>query len=213
MKNIAAIRKEYNKKALDKTHVKPNPVEQFMLWFNEAIEANVLEVNAMNLATVNTDGRPSSRMVLLKGIENEKFVFYTNYQSNKGKDLESNPVVALNFFWAELERQVRIEGIASRVSVGRAEEYFHSRPRESQIGAWTSPQSSIIESREILEERYKKMEERFKGQNKIPMPKQWGGFEVSPFMMEFWQGRPSRLHDRICYTLIDKQWKINVLAP
>jgi pyridoxamine 5'-phosphate oxidase len=213
MKDIASIRKEYSNRVFDQHMVDKDPVKQFITWFNEAVEANVPEPNAMNLASITADGRPTSRMVLLKGVEQNKLVFYTNLQSRKGLEIDNNPAVALNFFWAELERQVRIEGIAQRVSAERAEAYFHSRPRESQIGAWTSPQSSLIESRAILEERFMLMSEKFKDTPKIPMPKQWGGFEVSAVMVEFWQGRESRLHDRINYTLVDDQWQIHRLAP
>ncbi len=213
MKDISALRKEYSDKVLDRHLVDKDPVKQFVIWLNEAVEANVPEPNAMSLASCTTDGKPSARMVLLKGVENDKFVFYTNVQSKKGNELALNPVVALNFFWAEVERQVRIEGIASRVSQERAEAYFHSRPRESQIGAWTSPQSSVIDSRAILEERFVQLTEKFKDVDKIPMPKQWGGYEISPLMIEFWQGRANRLHDRICFTLVDEKWLSHRLAP
>ena len=211
--DIAAIRKEYSKESLDITNVDRDPVKQFDKWFKEAVNAEIPEVNAMHLATVNTQGRPSSRIVLLKGIENGKFVFYTNYQSRKGKELDQNPVCCLTFFWPELERQVRIEGIAKRVDELRSNIYFQRRPRGSQIGAWSSPQSTIIESREILEQRVAQIEDRFKNQDALPRPHQWGGFEIEPFEIEFWQGRPNRLHDRILYTKIDNQWKINRLSP
>ena len=167
----------------------------------------------MNLATVNENGRPASRIVLLKGIENHKFVFYTNYQSRKGKELDQNPACSLTFFWPELERQVRIEGSASRVDEKRSEKYFQSRPRGSQVGAWASPQSTLISDRFLLEERSKQLEDKFKGQDVLPKPNQWGGYEIDPLMIEFWQGRPSRLHDRILYTKADGEWKINRLAP
>jgi pyridoxamine 5'-phosphate oxidase len=172
-----------------------------------------MEANAMNLATISRDGRPTSRVVLLKGIENGKFVFYTNYQSAKGKELEINPACALTFFWPELERQVRIEGVASRVSEQQSLAYFQSRPRGSQIGAWSSPQSSIIDSRSILEERVAQLEKKFEGVDVLPKPNQWGGYEVDALMIEFWQGRPSRLHDRIQFNKVDGAWKIYRLAP
>jgi pyridoxamine 5'-phosphate oxidase len=213
MKDIASIRKEYSNRVFDQHMVDKDPVSQFIKWFNEAVEANVPEPNAMSLASITADGRPSSRMVLLKGVEHNKFVFYTNVQSRKGLEIQTNPAVALNFFWAELERQVRIEGLAERVSPERVEAYFHSRPRESQIGAWTSPQSSIIESRAILEERFMLLNEKYKNEAKIPMPKQWGGYQINPVMIEFWQGRESRLHDRINYTMVDEKWQIHRLAP
>lgn len=213
MKDISSLRKEYSHKLLDKDLVDKDPVKQFIHWFNEAVEAGVPEPNAMSLASITADGRPSSRMVLLKGVEEDHFVFYTNLQSQKGIEIDHQPAVALNFFWAELERQVRIEGIAKRVNADKANAYFLSRPRDSQLGAWTSPQSTFIDSREILETRFKQMQERFKDVAQIPMPKQWGGFEISPLMIEFWQGRASRLHDRIRYTLIEGSWQIHRLAP
>lgn len=213
MNDIASIRKEYSKAALDAKSVLQDPIRQFTKWFDEALSANVLEPNAMNLATVNENGRPASRIVLLKGVENNKFVFYTNYQSRKGRELDNNPACSLTFFWPELERQVRIEGVASRIDEKRSEAYFQSRPRGSQVGAWASPQSTLISDRLLLEERAKKMEEKFKGLDVLPKPNQWGGYEIDPLMIEFWQGRPSRLHDRILYTKDDGVWKINRLAP
>lgn len=213
MNDIASLRKEYSKAALDTRAVSQDPINQFTKWFDEAINAKVPEPNAMNLATVNENGRPASRIVLLKGIEDNKFVFYTNHQSRKGKELDANPACALTFFWPELERQVRIEGVASRTDEKRAEKYFQSRPRGSQLGAWASPQSTLISDRSLLEERVKKLEEKFKGQDILPKPNQWGGYVIDPLMIEFWQGRPSRLHDRILYTKDDGMWKINRLAP
>jgi pyridoxamine 5'-phosphate oxidase len=213
MDSLAELRKEYSKLTLDLTNIKKNPITQFSIWFEEAFDAKVTEPNAMHLSTVSADGRPSGRIVLLKGIENEKFVFYTNYQSNKGKDLESNSACSLTFFWPELERQVRISGIAARTDQESSEKYFRSRPRASQIGAWASPQDSIIANREILEKRVKEIEKRFEGIDKLPKPNQWGGFTVDPLEIEFWQGRPSRLHDRILFTKIENRWEIHRLAP
>ena len=213
MKELSKIRTEYSKSTLDIGLVDADPIVQFSKWFNEALESEVLEPNAMTLSTISQRGCPSSRVVLLKGLENKQFVFYTNYQSQKGKELEMNPACALNFFWPELERQVRIEGIAGRVSAAAADLYFQSRPKASQVGAWASPQSTLIKDRLILEERYKKIEEQYKNHEVLPRPKQWGGYGVSPVEIEFWQGRPSRLHDRIVYTLIDNAWQINRLAP
>ena len=213
MHNLAEIRKEYSKATLDISNVKSDPIHQFTKWFDEAIEAKVLEPNAMSLATVSSDNRPSCRIVLLKGIEENKFLFYTNYQSHKGKELENNPVCALTFFWPELERQVRIEGIAGRVSENKSIEYFSSRPLGSQISAWASPQSSIIESRLILEDRAKQIEKRFEGNTVLPKPHQWGGYAVDPMLVEFWQGRESRLHDRLEYLRVDGSWKVHRLAP
>lgn len=213
MQAIADLRKEYTRASLDVSSVDAHPVQQFEKWFTEALQAQVPEPNAMTLATVNANGRPCARIVLLKGVEAMKFVFYTNYQSSKGQELEHQPACALTFFWPELERQVRIEGIATRVSTERSTAYFQSRPRGSQIGAWSSPQSAIIKNREILEERMKQVEEKFIGAEVLPKPQQWGGYEIDPVMMEFWQGRPSRLHDRIQYILIDNVWKVHRLAP
>ncbi len=189
------------------------PITQFESWFNEALASEIPEPNAMNLATVSQSGRPSSRIVLLKGIENNRFVFYSNYQSHKGKELEENPWCALTFFWPELERQVRIEGIVERTSEEKSTAYFQSRPVASQIGAWASPQSVVIADRSLLEKRMKDLEKKFEGHTSLPKPKQWGGFMVEPVMIEFWQGRRSRLHDRIVYTKQDSNWKISRLAP
>ena len=213
MQKLADIRREYTMASLDASTVNPDPITQFENWFQEALKSEVLEPTAMNLATINSLGHPTSRVVLLKDIENRKFVFYTNYQSQKGQELEKNPACALTFFWPELERQVRIEGLASRVTETKSDEYFRSRPRGSQIGAWSSPQSSMIKDRSILEERVAQMKKRFEGTEILPRPKQWGGYEVDPFLLEFWQGRPSRLHDRIQYITVEGQWKIHRLAP
>jgi pyridoxamine 5'-phosphate oxidase len=213
MQNIADLRKEYLRATLDTKNVLPDPVKQFEKWLDETIQAGIAEPNAMHLATVNDQGKPSGRIVLLKGIEANKFLFYTNYQSKKGKELEANVACALTFFWPDIERQVRIEGIAERVSAKVSEKYFQSRPRSSQVGAWTSPQSSIIKDRFILEERMAQIEKKFEGQEVLPVPHQWGGYQIDPLLMEFWQGRASRLHDRIQYTKIDSAWNIHRLAP
>ena len=212
-KAIADIRKDYSKSSLTIDSIDKNPISQFSKWFDEALTAQVNEPNAMALATVGEDGRPSLRIVLLKGIENGKFIFFTNYQSAKGKELENNPACAMTFHWAELERQVRIEGIASRLDAASSETYFQSRPRESQIGAWASPQSTIISSREILDERVKEIQKKFEDLEKLPKPNQWGGFAVEPNEIEFWQGRPNRLHDRIVFYKVDGDWEAHRLAP
>ena len=212
-KKISEIRNEYAKATLDVSTVSHDPVIQFETWFNEALAAQVIEPNAMTLSTVNNDGRPSARIVLLKGIENKKLQFYTNYQSKKGIELENNPACALTFFWPDLERQVRIEGIAERVDAKTSEAYFHSRPRNSQVGAWASPQSTMIKDRSLLENRAIQIEKKFEGLDVLPKPYQWGGYQVDPLMIEFWQGRPSRLHDRIQYTKVNNAWKIHRLAP
>jgi len=213
MTKLSDLRTDYSKASLDISNVLSDPILQFDKWFAEALQAEVLEPNAMSLATSSDDNRPSCRIVLLKGIEEKKFIFYTNFQSQKGKELENNPVCALTFFWPELERQVRIEGTVSRVEEKMAESYFQSRPRGSQIGAWSSPQSAAIDSRSILEERAREIEKRFEGQRVLPKPNQWGGFQVDPLMMEFWQGRENRLHDRISFTKVDGDWHIQRLAP
>ncbi|MDZ4714131.1 MAG: pyridoxamine 5'-phosphate oxidase [Cytophagales bacterium] len=213
MKSLAEIRKEYSKHSLDETSVDKDPLVQFEKWIDEAVKAGVPEPNAMNLATVTASGLPSSRIVLLKGIEKGCFVFFTNYQSRKGNELDGNNACALNFFWPELERQVCVQGIASRVSEESSIQYFQSRPRESQVGSWASPQSTVIADRKILESRAAAIAKRFEGLAALPKPKQWGGFQVTPHWVEFWQGRPSRLHDRILYTRNERTWKAARLAP
>lgn len=211
--SIAKIRREYKMASLDIKDVKKNPIEQFETWFAEALKAEILEPNAMFLATVASTGKPSGRVVLLKGIEEGGFIFYTNYQSRKGTEIAQNQAVALTFFWAELERQVRIEGKASFLSSEKSDEYFLSRPRESQIGAWASPQSQIIENRNFLETLFSKYQKEFENRE-IKRPAYWGGYLVKPHYIEFWQGRENRLHDRICYTLQqNKNWTIQRLAP
>jgi pyridoxamine 5'-phosphate oxidase len=213
IKGMDELRKEYSRASLDISDVDKDPIGQFDKWFKEALAAGVPEPNAFTLSTISEGGRPSARIVLLKGLDQRQFVFYTNYQSQKGQELESNPACALTFFWPELERQVRIEGIATRVQESTSERYFQSRPRASQVGAWASPQSSIIASRNILEAREREIEKKFEGLNLLPKPKQWGGFAITPIEIEFWQGRASRLHDRVVYYLTDEKWIIHRLAP
>lgn len=211
--NLQHLRSEYAKASLDSTSIDKDPLQQFQKWFQEAIVGNIMEPNAMCLATVSADGRPSVRIVLLKGVEEGKFLFYTNYQSKKGIQLETNPACALTFFWPELERQVRIEGSVERVSAEKSTEYFQSRPRGSQLGAWVSPQSSPVKDRSILEQRMQEMEKKFEGVEQLPKPQQWGGYAVNPYLIEFWQGRPNRLHDRIEFVKTEASWTMNRLAP
>lgn len=210
--NIADLRMNYQKGSLDQSDVLAEPMAQFSQWFDEALNAQVPEPNAMHLSTVSAEGRVGGRIVLLKGID-EGFSFFTNYQSQKGQALATHPQASLTFFWVELERQVRIEGIVNMVPTRESDEYFASRPRNSQIGAWVSNQSSTIESREQLEDRQKAIEKEFEGQT-IPRPPYWGGYRLLPDYVEFWQGRPSRLHDRIAYTKqVNGFWQLVRLSP
>ncbi len=211
--SIANIRKDYQLRSLSEKDVQTNAIDQFKVWWQEAVNSNLDEVNAMTLATASADGVPCARIVLLKGFDNNGFVFFTNYESYKGKQLEENPRASLVFFWRELQRQVVITGLVEKVSAEESEEYFNSRPEKSRIGAWTSPQSAVIENREWLEEREKEMTKKYTGQQ-IPKPSYWGGYRVKPVSIEFWQGRPSRLHDRLQYILeADGKWKIQRVAP
>ena len=198
---------------LDENLVDPDPIKQFQNWFQTASEANLPLAEAMSLSTVNREGKPSARMVLLKRVDQEGFVFFTNYLSSKAKDLENNNNAALVFFWPQLERQVRVEGTVTKTSVAESREYFASRPRGSQIGAWTSPQSQIISSRSELEHRQAQIEELYRDRE-IDCPENWGGFCLQPERIEFWQGRRDRLHDRILYVRgADNSWSIKRLAP
>ncbi|RXK59417.1 pyridoxamine 5'-phosphate oxidase [Lacibacter luteus] len=213
MASIADIRRDYSLKTLIETEVTDNPFLQFGDWWQQAIESEIDEVNAMTLATSSNEGVPSARIVLLKGYDEKGFVFYTNYESMKGQELAENPRACLLFFWKELERQVRIIGLVEKVSVEESDEYFLSRPTGSQVGAWASPQSRVIENRSWLENRVKEMDEKFKTEQ-LTRPAHWGGYRVKPVIIEFWQGRSSRLHDRIQYTLQEiGGWKIERLAP
>lgn len=213
MNLIADIRKEYKLQTLNKMDVDENPINQFGKWWAEAMQSNIDEVNAMTLATADLDGKPSARIVLLKGFDEKGFVFFSNYQSHKAKDMESNARVSLLFFWKELERQIRIEGTVSKISGAESDAYFKSRPQGSKIGAWASPQSRVISSRKIIEANVSEVEENFAG-NEIERPPHWGGYVVKPALIEFWQGRASRLHDRIQYTIQEgANWKIERLAP
>lgn len=213
MPSIAEIRKEYKLQTLEEELVHADPLIQFGKWWNEAITAAIEEVNAMTLATASSDGLPSARIVLLKDYDARGFVFYTNYESFKGKQIEENPRACLVFFWKELERQVRITGLIRKVSAETSDEYYRSRPVGSQVGAIVSPQSQVIESREWLTKREFELLKEFNGKH-VNRPSNWGGYSVQPVTIEFWQGRPNRLHDRLQYTLQENgEWKIERLAP
>jgi pyridoxamine 5'-phosphate oxidase len=210
--SISSIRKDYQLQSLSESDVKQDPIGQFGKWWDEAIASSIDEVNAMTLSTVTAEGKPSARIVLLKGFDERGFVFFTNYESNKGAQLTANPFASLVFFWKELERQVRIEGICEKVSEQESDDYFHSRPIGSQLGACASPQSRVIESRRVIENNLEKLQDQYRDME-IPRPAHWGGYRVVPQAIEFWQGRSSRLHDRIKYTKENQSWKIVRLAP
>ncbi|TXI13100.1 MAG: pyridoxamine 5'-phosphate oxidase [Polynucleobacter sp.] len=211
MSKLADLRKSYMKGSLSEEDVKANPIDQFHIWFDQAQHAELPEPNAMTVASVDANGKPSARVVLIKEVTHDGFVFFTNYESRKGQALTANPHAALLFFWPELERQIRIEGSVSKLSAEESDAYFHSRPLDSRIGAWASPQSQVITSRTQLVT--KAAEFALKFALNPPRPPHWGGFRVKHEVLEFWQGRPSRLHDRIQYVLENGQWKIQRLAP
>ncbi|WP_456423970.1 pyridoxamine 5'-phosphate oxidase [Lutibacter sp.] len=213
-KDLSNYRKVYKKKELSKKEVPENPIELFQKWFYEVEEfGGNIEPNAMTIATIDKDGTPKSRVVLLKKFTWEGFIFYTNYNSDKGKSIERNPNVCLSFFWNNLERQVIIKGKAEKIAANLSDGYFESRPDGSKLGAWASNQSEVVPSRKFLDNRLASFEEQFK-QKEIPRPQHWGGYIVKPKSIEFWQGRPNRMHDRIRYTLQeDFNWKIERLAP
>ena len=210
---IADIRKNYSQKKLSEKKADANPMKQFAKWWKQAVDSKIDEVNAMTLATASATGMPSARIVLLKSVSADGFIFFTNYNSHKGKELEENPFACLVFFWKELERQIRITGTIEKVSAAESDEYFHSRPVGSRIGAWASPQSSVITSRETIEANIVKYEQEFAG-TEITRPPHWGGYIVRPTLIEFWQGRPNRLHDRLQYSKLQSDmWNIERLAP
>ena len=210
---LESLRSNYALSGLQETDLLDTPFQQFQLWLEQAIAAELPEPNAMTLATLSEEGKPIARMVLLKGLDEKGFVFYTNYDSAKGKQLTETDSAGLVFWWAGLERQVRVEGTVEKVSSTESDAYFQSRPKASQLGAWASPQSQVIESRDVLEQRLAQLEEKY-ATEKVPRPPHWGGFRVIPTAIEFWQGRPSRLHDRIRYELDEKgDWFYQRLAP
>ena len=209
--DLADLRRDYAGKALTKDSVASDPLIQFNTWLDEALNTEITDANAMTVATVDADCRPSSRVVLLKGLDEQGFVFFTNYDSKKGSDLAANPNVSLSFFWPQLQRQVIISGTAEKISVDVSAAYFRTRPVDSQIAAWASDQSSPLDSRAALDAKFQEMRKKF-GDN-IPLPPFWGGYRVLPERIEFWQGRASRLHDRIVYQLVDGRWIIERLSP
>ncbi len=211
---LQGLREDYRKSTLEEKNASENPFTQFDNWFKEALNAEIPEPNAMIIATVNEKGFPSARTVLLKGFDEKGFIFYTNYNSQKGQDLSANPKCALVFNWLALERQIRIEGIAEKLSPEESTAYFHKRPKKSQIGAWASPQSQIIKTRDLLEDNLKNLNAEYMDSESLPRPNHWGGFRIKASRIEFWQGRSSRLHDRLNYVKNeDNTWKRTRLAP
>lgn len=206
-------RQSRTEKVFHESEVAAEPIAQFHRWFQEAVAADLPQPEAMTLATATADGRPSARMVLLRHCDERGFVFFTNYDSRKGSELEANPRAALVFFWEPLERQIRVEGRVERTSAAESDAYYTSRPRGSRLGAWASPQSQVIPGRETLDQEMRELEARFGDLEHVPRPVNWGGFRIVPDVVEFWQGQPSRLHDRLCYRRDGGSWKLVRLAP
>lgn len=211
--NFDTVRKEYVTQGLNESDLDPNPFTQFQRWYEEAVAANVIEPNAMTLATATRDGLPSARTILLKGFDERGFIFYTNYESQKGKELDENPNAAVVFYWATFERQIRVAGAIHKISPEESEAYFKSRPMGARLGAWVSLQSQVIPNRDVLEERLTELMNEFADTETIPMPPYWGGYCLVPSTIEFWQGRVNRLHDRFRYSLQEAKWKIERLSP
>lgn len=210
---VASLRHEYVSQGLRRTDLDPDPVKQFGAWFTTALESGIRDVNAMSLATATAAGSPSVRIVLLKGFNADGFTFFTNYQSQKGRELDENPIAEIGFYWPLLERQVRIHGVVEHTSREESQRYFHSRPLGSQLGAWASRQTEVLDGRRILDARLAEMTERFR-EGEIPLPPHWGGYRLVPERLEFWQGRPNRLHDRFVYARqANGEWQIDRLAP
>ena len=212
MKDLSNYREEYRRGELHENEIKANPFQQFEIWMQDTIDNRTIEPNAMAVATSTPDGKPSIRVVLLKELTDQGFVFFTNYHSRKGQEISSNQHVAAVFYWHIMERQVRIEGTIKKISEEESDTYFNSRPEASKIGAWVSPQSQVVNGREELDKLQQQSEQRFAGKS-IPRPPHWGGYIIIPSKIEFWQGRPSRLHDRILYSITNEGWKIDRLAP
>jgi len=210
--NVPLLRREFTKGGLRRADLKPDPIAQFDIWFQQALDVHQMDANAMTLSTVSAAGQPSSRIVLLKGFDERGFIFYTNYSGRKSVDIEQNPKVSLCFYWPALDRQVRIDGKAEKVSRKESAEYFALRPRESQIGAWASDQSSPAKNRQELEKKFDNMAKQFDNEL-VPLPNDWGGYVVEPKKVEFWQGRANRLHDRFVYQLDDTNWTVQRLYP
>jgi len=210
--HIAKLREDFTKGTLDESHVNKDPSLQFRLWLQQAVSSEIPEVQAMNLATVSAEGKPSSRIVYLREFENNNYSFYTNYKSKKSKDLQTHPNACITFFWPELERQIRIEGVVEKASKEQSDNYYNARPYDSKIGAWASGQSSLLSSRKELEDRVEELKKQMSPET-IQRPDFWGGFVLKANYYEFWQGRKSRLHDRICYTCNNNNWNISRLAP
>jgi pyridoxamine 5'-phosphate oxidase len=210
--SIADLRKDYTKETLNESDVDPNPFQQFQRWFEQAVNAELPEPNAMTLATASKNGIPAARIVLLKAVNDRGFTFFTNYNSNKGKELEANPQAALVFLWTELERQVRIVGSVEKISAEESDGYFYSRPHNSRLGAWASEQSEVIPNRDVLEQKLAELKLEYENRE-VPRPPHWGGFRVIPREIEFWQGRSSRLHDRLLYRRAGESWSIKRMSP